>query len=216
MSEPDPIMDLLRYYTTGQVDPILLRKANAILGRCSAEIRNKAIDWITDNIPRQDGKYRHELSVTDMRQALKEIGEQASEYIPAEQWTCDACGLQFQYAQVVDYADKHDKGIFDYCPRCGFQPCDTIQARAEAEHQGGRFRDWYRLGVLKPDGERHVSRIDRFLLDYAKRGHWLFDKKEDDEFMVAKKRAEIDAMKREASEEIRRLSELKKSAMEAK
>ncbi len=200
MSEPDPIMDLLRYYTTGQVDPILLRKANAILGRCKPEVRTAAIDWITDNIPRQDGKYRHELSVTDMRNALREVGQPSDEYIPAVEWTCDLCSMKFQYVQITTYELKHDKGLFDYCPRCGLQPADTIRAQAEAELARGSIRPWYAKwkDVVNRDWE-------------SREGAWIFDKAIDDAFTANARREFVETMKREASEAIARLARERKA-----
>jgi hypothetical protein len=203
MSEPDSVFDLLKYYSPGQPDPILMRKANAMLGRSTPEAKAAAIDWIIEHIPRQDGKYRHDLSVTDIKTALQEVGQPVDDYVPAEEWACDLCGLKFQYAQVVSYADKHDKGIFDYCPRCGFQPCDTLQANLEAKLQGKDVRAWY------------GRRMDEFRVAWGirqKSGNgWIFDKKEDDDFEAKKRKDLVESMKREASEAIAKLTRERKA-----
>jgi hypothetical protein len=47
------------------------------------------------------------------------------------------------------------------------------------------------------------------MFDYRKRGHWLFDKKEDDEFIARQRREEIEAMKQAAKDELAKITQSK-------
>jgi hypothetical protein len=201
----DDIMDLIKYYTVGAPDTILLTSANRLLGRCKPETRKAAIDWIIDNIPCSDGKYPHKLSVTDIKHALEEVGEPASEYIQTVEWTCDLCGIKFQYAQIVTYADKHDKGIFDYCPRCGLQPCDTMQAQDEAKFQNGNERAWYSRRKEEVNRSWKTGSFRGDSMGVSKPGGWIFNKAQDDAFEAGKRRELVETMKRQARDEIARL-----------
>jgi hypothetical protein len=122
MPDNADVLELIKHYSSGAPDTILLKRASYYFGKCDAETRQRAIDWITDRVPRQDGKYRHELSIMDIKNALAEVGIPCENYVYADDWTCDACGHNFKYAQAVSDDDKLDKMIFDVCPMCGFQP----------------------------------------------------------------------------------------------
>jgi hypothetical protein len=50
------------------------------------------------------------------------ISYRRATYVPAEDWTCDACGHEFKYTMAPTDDDRIDKGLHDFCPMCGFQP----------------------------------------------------------------------------------------------
>jgi hypothetical protein len=54
------------------------------------------------------------------------ISYRKAHYIPAVEWTCDACGNRFKYSLAPNDDDYIDKQIYDFCPMCGFQPGWTI------------------------------------------------------------------------------------------
>jgi hypothetical protein len=191
MNDGDDVLALLKYYSAGQVDSILLRKANDILGRCKPETRERAIDWITENVPRMDGKYPHLLSVTDIRDAVAEFGEVASEYIPARELVCDLCGTTFQYVQVASYNDRRTKNIHDKCPRCGFQPCWTFQAHAEASRCKGEIPKNY---LTYKDAWKKSWKGDPL------NGRKMFDPEEDRAYEEKQRREEMENMKKSSGE----------------
>jgi hypothetical protein len=142
--ENDDINELLRYYEkSGKPDVLLTRKAFGLLGRIPKDERAKAIEWLLENQPKKFG-----LDIPAIRLALTETGTKFSEYIPAEDWTCDACGMQFKYIDQPTNADKHDRGLFDLCPRCGFQVCWTKEIEALQKARGlkaDQIPEWYDL-----------------------------------------------------------------------
>lgn len=141
MEALDDVNEMLAYYNKSKPDIALSKKAYAILGRFPKEARAKAIDWLYEHKERKFG-----VDVISFREALRETGTSVSEYVPAEDWTCDACGLTFKFFDQPTEEDKLEKGIFDFCPRCGFQPCWTREVEAHRKSNGLPFGwepEWY-------------------------------------------------------------------------
>jgi hypothetical protein len=73
------------------------------------------------------------------------IGYHQAKRLEVADWECDACGRTFKYYPVTSHED-HIEGIFDYCPRCGFQP-DLTKTRltyAEKGRLSEPFDTYYR------------------------------------------------------------------------
>lgn len=213
MDASEMVTELTEYFN-GNYSPMLLRKIRETCDNIPDQDRRRIIEQVEeDNAP------NFKLGVSGIADACKKLRipfhKVADFYIPAINWTCEACGLSFQYAQVVDYEQKHDKGIFDYCPRCGFPPIETMEAQKIAAMQRGET----------PKG--HLENIAQYLRGFEKRraeesrkpqGHkrysgWMFDKQEDDDYVSMRRREEIEAMKRAAQEEVRRLDAAKRNAV---
>jgi hypothetical protein len=192
------MVDELMDYFAGKYSPALMRELNRVASNIPEEDRRRVAEQI-----REDNAPNFKVGVKAMADACKKLGvpyHASTAYaVHAIEWTCDCCGLVFKYAQVVTYEDKHDRGLFDHCPRCGFQVCDTIQARHEAERSGGKVREWYEV------------RLASFTQCWRNRGAWMFDRKLDDAFEAKRRREEIDAMKAEASRAIRAAADARKA-----
>lgn len=202
--EYDDIKEIVAYYSDGD-DKILLSKAIAILKEYDKGNREVIINWLTDNIPRQDGKYRHKLSVTDIRTAITESGAVAirPEYIQAERIRCDACGYSYQWTQCSCREWKETKNIYDRCPNCGLDYIDTMNALKTAEGVNGKLPAWYeklrkRCLAEHPAGSKphYSAEVD----------------KADDE---RKKRERVEAMKSDVEAEVRTLTDKKSIDVES-
>jgi hypothetical protein len=192
VNEREMVKELTDYFASSYGDKLILELTRTC-GNIPEEDRPRICEII-----REDNAPNFKVGIKAIADACRKLGtpfhKSTDLYVPAVDWTCDACGLSFKYAQTASYDDKHDRGIFDYCPRCGFQPCDTIQGQAEARQQRGKFREWYEV------------RKERFLTDWRNRGYWSFDKKKDDEFAAQQRREEIEAMKQYARDEVARVA----------
>lgn len=142
MEALEDVNRLLAYYQRGGApDKMLAQYAYKILGSFKPEEREKAIGWLIENRPKKEG-----LDVPAIRTALSETGTKNAAYIPAADVQCEACGMQYKYIDQPTEEDKHDRGLFDICPRCGFQFCWTSEVdRIRTLHSLGPFWEpaWY-------------------------------------------------------------------------
>lgn len=189
---PEEMVQELTEYFSGNYGPVLLRRLTETCSNIPQEERRHVIEVIEeDNAPNFKCGVK---AIADVCRKLSiPFHKSENYYVPAEDWTCDACGLQFKYAMIVSYDDKHDRGIHDKCPRCGMTPSDTIYAREIAKRQRGK--PWPRYDGIK----KH------YLDSYRTMGHWIFDKKEDDDYVAKMSREEIEVMKQDAHDEIERV-----------
>ena len=181
MDSQKDLDDLLKYYSRkGEYDKLLARKVYSIMGRVSQENREKAIEWLLENREKKFG-----LDVPAIRQALTETGTKSAEYVPAEDVKCDACGMEFKYNQMPTDEDRQTKGIFDLCPRCGFQVCWTVEVdRLRTLHSLNPFwePEWYTR--LKTECAK----------DHAAGEAPHYSRKDDEAFTAAQKKAKSAAM----------------------
>src|SRR4030042_430833 len=210
MDAADMVSELLEYFS-GSYSPTLLRKIRETCDNIDAQDRRRVIEQVEeDNTP------NFKLGIKAIADACRKLSiayhRSESHYVPAIDWTCDACGLGFKYALVVTYEDKHDRCIFDNCPRCGFSPSYTQEAQYITRMQRGkvpaRYDEWKafflnRLNIRIADERRKPSGARRY------KG-WMFDRQEDDDFTDMRRREEIDAMKAEAHEAISSAAAMKK------
>lgn len=208
MNEREMVDELVEYFATPSgYGPKLLSELSRTCANIPEEDRAHVCEII-----REDNAPNFKVGIKAIADACKKLGvpfhKESDYYVPAIDWTCDACGLNFRYAQIVSYEDKHDKGIFDSCPRCGFPPYDTIHAQDIANRQRGNLPPRYatikaeyigRLHAREAEERNKPSGIKRY------RG-WIFDKQEDDDYMAIKRREEIEAMKRDARDEISKVA----------
>jgi signal recognition particle subunit SEC65 len=168
---------------------------------------------------REDNAPNFKVGVKAIADACRKLGvpfhKESDYYVPAVDWTCDACGLGFKYAHIVSYEDKHDRGIFDSCPRCGLPVEKTIYFREVAERQRGRYPTRHdAINNVDIDIYAELKQTYLTAFENRKRGNkysgWMFDKKEDDDFTEARRREEIDAMKAEAHEAVAKAAAMKK------
>lgn len=162
------VKELLTYYQKGTFDTLLAKKIYGIMGRMPAEDRTKAIDWLLENREKKQG-----LDIPAVRQALAETGTRISVYVPAKDFTCDACGMQFKYTACPSYEDKRDKGLFDICPRCGFQVCWTIDYK----------NLWPAPDIPAPEPDWYYELKVKYKQKVEKQESWAFSKSEDEKFL---------------------------------
>jgi hypothetical protein len=187
----DIVQDLTEYFS-GNYTPVLLRELNAIFANIPEEDHEQVAQLI-----REDNAPNYKLGVKAVADACRKLcvpfHNHGNEYVPAKDWKCDCCGLVFKYATVSSETDKHDKGIFGYCPRCGMLPSDTIEARKEAEYFG-KIRAWSAEKSKQYNAKNwyeHVMQTCR--INLHKRGNrWLYDKKEDEEYEIAQRKKRRD------------------------
>jgi hypothetical protein len=201
------VQDLTEYFS-GNYGPALLRELNAIFTNIPEESHEDVARMI-----REDNAPNFKLGVKAVVDACRKLGipyrKYAEEYTPAKDWKCECCGLVFKYAMLTSETDKHDKGIFDYCPRCGMQPTYTIEARKEIANFG-KIRAWEKDKAELYGAKNwyeHVMITQRENLRKRK-GHWLYDKKEDDEYEIAQKKKRRDEFIAETLAEEERRAQL--------
>ena len=219
-NEMDDVKEFLEYYAkrdkkTNAIEPnpFLDKRVYQIMARIPKDQRERVIRWVTDHHERNFG-----LDIKVLNTALGEIGvDGGAAYFPAEQWLCDACGLEFQYALVVTYAMKHDKGIFDTCPLCGMSPEDTMHARRIAEFQDGRFLssygDWKQLFLDGIERRKKLYAKTYETIEEGKRVvkedpyyYWIFSRDQEDAFEKVQLYRTAERMKRESADELERIT----------
>lgn len=147
-----------------------------------------------------------QVGAKDIIAACRKIGAPYTEarYLPAQDWTCDACGRQFKYHPSPNDDDKIDKGIFDFCPDCGLQPYYTIIAQEYTLR--GINTSWYNKLIEKAKrwGRETKPRQEKTVMG----GQWMVggpfwlqskaeaERREDKRIRVDAKLAEIDRAKR--------------------
>lgn len=172
------ILGLLEYFkpAKGSIPKALVDKTYSVLGNVNANIRKEAIEWLLKNCKRNFG-----YDVPDLYQAVNEAKGYTTSYIPAENWKCEACGLEFKYVQGADEDDMIDKGLFDRCPRCMFD----VQISKSARHpfnQTEAARKHYRECIID-----HLKRWET-----QRDGKWWFNKQSWIEQREALKKRETD------------------------
>ena len=113
------------------------------LTRITSNIDEANLDRLWEHL-RDNNKASFMVSVSEIVEACRILQipyHKASAYIPAESWTCDACGHIFKYSVASTDDDMLDKHIFRRCPRCGFFPHETKVLEA----YGGRQKAPTRL-----------------------------------------------------------------------
>jgi hypothetical protein len=188
------VADLTEYFS-GSYSPKLTAELLKVCRNIDETDRSHICEII-----REDNAPNFKVGVKAIADACRKIGipyhKSDDYYVQAEDWTCDACGLSFKYAQVVSYASKHDKGIFDSCPRCGLPPIDTKNAHSIMRMQNGRVPDRYEdIKAQYMDSFQKRKKDSRY-------SGWIFDKQEEDDYMAQKRREEIEAMKAAARSEL--------------
>lgn len=140
----DLVAELLSVYRKppDKTIPRLQRLADTI----PADAREDVFNCILESL-----KSTHPIDYCDITDACKKIGVPFSEahYIPAETWTCDACGKEFKYHPAPSDDDKIDKNIHDVCPQCGFQPCWTIVKRMSGKSWSATAEDIYQKHIAQ-------------------------------------------------------------------
>jgi hypothetical protein len=116
----------------------MIEKMKAFAEKIPDDCRQEVIDRILET----EGP-SSKVGVKQMAEscAALGVGFKRSQFVPAIDWCCDACGHRFKYAQSVSEDDKIDKYLYDFCPMCGFQPGWTHLR--EAYHLQGIATDWY-------------------------------------------------------------------------
>ncbi len=172
------IFDMIEYYKNakGGIPQTVQDKAYSVLMSVSLDVRKKAIDWMYEHCKRNFG-----FDMSDLYQAVNEAKGYTTSYIPAEDWKCEACGLEFKYVQGTDEDDMIDKGLFDRCPRCMFD----VQITKSAQHSINQT-------------ESAKKRYHECIVDHLKRwetqrdGKWWFNKQSWIEQREALKKRETD------------------------
>jgi hypothetical protein len=181
MEALEDVNRLLAYYQrSGAPDKMLAQYAYKILGRFKPEERERAIDWLIENRPKKDG-----LDVPTIRTALSETGTKNAAYIPAVDVKCEACGMGYKYIDQPTEDDKHDRGLFDLCPRCGFQFCWTNEV--------DRTRTVRNFGILWEPA--WYTRLKKQCLEAHSAGNNPhYNRRENDAFDAANKKAKNSAI----------------------
>ncbi len=189
------VFDLIKYFR-GKNGPneTVENRIYKRIAYYQGEDRKKLIDWLLENQPQNYG-----IDIHKINEGVRELGidSNAHDYISTQEWICDCCGLKFKYAIYSSYDDKFNIGIFDYCPRCGLPPHDTITAKLESRLQRGKLSKWY------------INLVGEYKRSYDKRGSWIFDKAEDERYDKTQKAKEVDMMKKEIQQEIKDIAEKK-------
>lgn len=182
------ITDLLSYYSKIP-DPLLLRKANDLMGHLSESEQDRVIDWCLEHLGKKQG-----LDIPGLRMAMAECGVSVSapDETPRE-WVCDLCGWSFLRV-TISTPTLRKQGVHDYCPRCGLAPSDTDTAFAYMRMLNGRMPDWYK---------RLKDELRKYHLEPGTKPR--YDPKADEEDEARRKADLVERMKREAQEEVQRL-----------
>ena len=78
------------------------------------------------------------------------ISYHKAHFVPAKDWQCVSCDHKFKYAIAPSEDDRIDKGIYDFCPNCGFQP---YWMKLESMYRGqGISTEWYDRLVMDHQG----------------------------------------------------------------
>jgi hypothetical protein len=153
------VHDLFAYFAGKYPDAVEAR-----IRKLVDSIPESAKETILDHLV-ENQKANYKISVAEIVESCRTLGVSYSEtkFIPAESWMCDACGHQFKYTVVSSDDDKLDRGLFDACPMCGFQPIWTKQREvyktmsfwseaSEEQYQRAVANCTGRWGPGKPDG----------------------------------------------------------------
>lgn len=163
LDRPDDVNALISYFTKTP-EPILASKICAIFQNYDTENRRKICDWLIDNQERRFG-----IDIPAIYRAVNESGavRNRGEYVKAEKITCECCGLEYQF--VLESSDqlRAERGIHDYCPRCGISYTDTVSAKKYFDM--GHNIDWY-YRMVKEAKEKHCAPGTK----------WRYDKRGDD------------------------------------
>lgn len=186
---PEEMVKELTEYFSGNYGPVLLRRLTETCANVPQEERQHVVQVIEeDNAPNFKCGVK---AIADVCRKLSIPFHRVEDfYVPSEDWKCDGCGLQFKYIIAASYEDKHDRGLFDYCPRCGLPPYDTIQAEIIQKKHRGVMPALYE--TLK----------EQYLDSYRKRGSWMFDKRKDDKYVEDQQKEKTDAMKQDAHDTV--------------
>ena len=124
MTAREMIADLVRCFSPPP--QAMQEKMDRLAESIPEDARQDVIDKIIES---KDASKK--LSAKDIVEACDNLGVsyKATHYLPAEDWTCDACGYQFKFHPAPDDDDKIDKCISDFGPMCGLQPGMTKIAR---------------------------------------------------------------------------------------
>jgi hypothetical protein len=135
---PSDFIDRVTEYFSGNYKPAHVARITEFLER----IDGSAIEAIFDRLI-EDCSPRFSIGVKEIVDACNVlgIGYRRTHYVPARDWECHCCGHTFKYAQAVTEDDKIDKGIYDYCPKCGAQP--GWKMLEDGYRSMGLNTDWY-------------------------------------------------------------------------
>lgn len=138
MTPSEMVTRLMGYYKTNY-SPERIDQLNRFCANISLDGIEIVFNRIIEN---RDGSSA--IGVSDIKEACLAagVGFSVTHFIDAQQVTCDACGHEFKYAPCTSDDDKIDKGIFDVCPMCGFQPAWTL-CRNDYIKQGQSEPEWY-------------------------------------------------------------------------
>lgn len=142
MTAGEMLSALMDYFAQGKYPDAVVNRMRFTIESIGDAERQVVLDHLIET-----QKASFKISVAEIVEACKAlgIGYHESKFIPATDWTCDACGHEFKYVQAVTDDDKIDRNLHDVCPMCGFQPGWTIQ-RAAYEQAGNltpEYAAWY-------------------------------------------------------------------------
>ena len=184
----DDITDLIQYYRKPkeEINKTVDNRVFSSLRGYSVETRERIINWLFDNRPRNYG-----LDIPAINEAIKETGSGAvyGEYVPARKMKCDACAIEYQWVQVTSDTFRHDKGLHESCPRCGLPGIDQINADKYARQREGNQPEWYaRLKARCVD--EHIGMDNK-----NQPKPWHYDRAEDDKSERMAQKAKVERIR---------------------
>jgi hypothetical protein len=120
----DDIWEFIAYYRKKTINETVEKLAFERLVRMTPERRQEVYNWLMDNHHKNFG-----LDIQAINDAMTHIRGYETAFVPARMVTCECCGLEYQHKDHVSADDKLQRGIFDTCPRCAYDPEKTLRAQ---------------------------------------------------------------------------------------
>ena len=142
MTSPETMNRILEYFGgNGKYNNEVVTEMTKIVDRLGENDRDRIYARLIE-----EERSAYHIGVKEIVSACQflGIGYHVQQRFGSEEWSCDACDRQFRYQMCTDDED-HFNGIFDKCPRCGFQPTwtKTILGYAQIGMISQRYKDRY-------------------------------------------------------------------------
>ena len=111
--------DIMAYFAQGKYVQAVQDRMHALITSIGEVERDSVLEHLIET-----QKASFKVGVSDIVESCRALGVgfRAARFVPAEMWTCDACSHDFKFTLAPSDDDKIDRGMYDYCPMCGFQP----------------------------------------------------------------------------------------------